>query len=172
MISTLETPESEAYTLTRNLVYRVCSSFYRTHGGDWREIVSFANEIWIRSWRTWEPHRGGFAKRAAYKIQAGLHGKFLRPHKRDLQIFARVNQEENQMTADNAALDLNEIHTPSLPLNDLSDDANTVVRLALDNNINGPSKRRSFMVRALLELGWTGARILESFGEITEALST
>ena len=54
----------------------------------------------------------------------------------------------------------------------LSPDSQTLVQLGIDRKLDSlqPEKCRKKLMNVLFDLGWSASRILESFGEIKEAL--
>ena len=166
---------AEAYGTTENILHSLTRKFVERYGGDHSEILSECHVAFMGACSSYDPDRGAkFSTWCQLKVAKGLL-----THLRNMaRRHARFPTEE---------VWLEEVpereNTPIMKrLQELSDDARTVAALVIDSPyelrclIAGegrktPKRVRHWLGSFLGGIGWTTARIAESFAEIAEAVS-
>lgn len=182
-------PIAQTYEDVHPLILKVCHTFRRRYGGDWDELVGEANEYFMRAYRRFNRHKGRFSKRVAYCVWVCLLDKHRVRRSRETKLprvrpFKRRDDggwEREYDVITNAAQPIRFNLTQLL--GEVSHDAAHAIKLAVDpppkvvrrvsqiDKLKRPKARRSALVEYLTDLGWSMARVLESFKEIAEALS-
>ena len=167
--------QDEAYEQVKNLIYDTVWKFKRRYGGDFEELLSDANYHFIEAWNDYDPDYGTklstFVRNA---IWFNLIDQLRRKATRDRHIMVSSVTIENQGYT----------QTRNDPIGDLADelteDAKTVLELVLNSPAEisaaiwtkggQPRNFRSCIRTYLQRLGWTAARVTESFDEIRQAI--
>lgn len=160
-----EIDADQAYEKLKGLIYRLSHNYHQQHGGDWDEIISEAHWIFLRAIRAYEPGHGTEPITYVYTcIYYGLRGLlhprgYLRegPH-------VKRRDVEMQKVVDSPRPSLGE------RINQLSEEAAAVVRIALFIRGSSPSAKRGHLIKILCEFGWSAEEVLGCFNEIKEAL--
>jgi hypothetical protein len=160
---------TDAYEAVRKLIYQTIRKFQLRHGGDWQEIESEANMIFVeRIWPKWDPERSSLVTWTDRNLWINL----LRWRNKE---WRRTNRTEAlNGDGDDASFDptAKREFDPDRFLREASDSVREAVRIALDNpkDITKFHSHKSWVMRLLRELGWTGEEIVRTFGEVREAL--
>lgn len=152
----------EAYTQTLPLFRSTMKKFHRTyrhHALPLDEIHSAALVLWVEAWNTWDPDKGPFPKRLRFKLWYGLHSVF---HKK------MWRYEPN--TSDGDLVTARSLSFQEGRLAAASPDARLLLEKAINTGVGRPDTRRNWLVEMLLDMGWAGDRILESFAEVRDLL--
>ena len=154
----------EIYTKKEKLLHHIVHRLQQRYGGDYGELLSEAHYHFVTACLSWEPELGPIHKRIWYIVERRLKSARLaelEKHCRDVHLGE---------TAWEQVEDCSRSFDPEQFCSDLSADAREVARLAISNG-NGQTKTaRSTIANYLFDLGWSAKRIVESFGEIREAL--
>jgi len=159
---TVDRPVDIAHKRLEKMLWKIAHKFQRQFGGDFDDWKSQANECFMDAWQSYQPDRGASLVTWVYRlVTQKLYKNWLREHKRSQRTIPL-----------NESLTNDGLYDPPSLLEEFSSDAKTIIDVALELDPPGrTTKKRSALVDALQELGWTGARIAESIGEIREALS-
>jgi hypothetical protein len=193
----------EGYALARDRIEKCVRNFARRSGRPEDDLRSDAHAAWVRAHLSYDPNSGDYAAWVGIvvwrELQEEARRRFLKPTARRWGERAGVvravttqgkspdlppDWEPNhtlsytgnrwQLYREPPAFDLDRI------LFEVSPDAATVIRLALDHPDElapgageepKPNAHRSLLVSYLIDLGWAVERILESFSEIRDLLS-
>lgn len=167
------------YADSQNVVYETCHHFVRCYGGEFEECLSIANEVYTKLyWKDdWKEKKSSFKTWLRRKITYALledmrlrRGRNNRLPKVDLELeFLPTEKVED--------FDLQDF------LDYLSEDARVVAEMVLTESIPltmevyqrgdfTPKNVLRALGKVLSGLGWTSKRILESFEEVKQAIST
>lgn len=149
---------TETFLEVEKLIYSTVYRFQRRFGGDTDELIGMANELFIDAYHSYD-RRSSFPYWVGYVIYKGLMAWYRKERKR-ASILNRVDVDTDQTET------VKKFSVRQLML-DLGEDAIIVVRLLLETNNND----KSTLFRCLESLGWSVARIMESFAEITRVLT-
>ena len=168
-------PHSEVYEDVRKLLYKVVHHFQSRFGGDFDELMSQANLHYQKAFVSYDPAMGRFSKRVAYNVWYGLLDTARVRMRRDNN--ASVSSCEQEV--------LNEV-PEGIPgrvegiVREVSEDARIIIQTVLgwqDRSVwHGIVRRkqarnvRKALVEFLIDLGWSGDRIMQCMCEIKEAL--
>lgn len=184
---------TETYEDVRLLIFDTVHKFHRSYGGDFEELVGDAHLIFMEVYNNFDPGRGTkFSTWLRLKIWYGLLEKARAQAKRRKGLHDRaVDQTDKRMSSINltdiSCIDLTNIpavNQPTFSLLDfisereISKDAVIVVNLVLNPppglgkifEKSGWKRVRGCLREYLRGLGWTVARISESFSEIRQVL--
>jgi hypothetical protein len=160
MINLAEVACRMEYEGVEQMLNRICWKFKTTHGGDWDELKSVANLAFIKAWDNYNDSRSAFTTYCWHYVWGYLMNYTTS------RLKQKVNCEADETVA----------YRP-LSLEELSDDANTVIRLVLSTVVDwhGVARRQDDIRWGLWktlkkELNWSAKRVMESFEEIREAL--
>lgn len=150
-----------SYEVARPCLDRLVGAFCRRHpGADYHELRAEADWSFVKACRSHRPDQGTFAMWLTQRLWHDLTDHWRRPRR--------------SYPHDPVDLDQKPARCPFQLqgwLNELSEDAQLLARAALElpRNQNRHCHRR--VLRGYLQkLGWSLARIAESFQEISEAL--
>jgi len=154
---------AETYGDVEKMLYRMAWTAVEKWGGEFNEWLSEANLAYMNAYHKYDRSKGAsFITWLWHVVYHTLHDRHLKNHKHQ----------------DATALDLFEVPNRTPPLisrvfSEVSDDARVVVMLLLDvspRSARNPAKVRIFLWQQLKAIGWTVARVSESFDEIREVL--
>jgi hypothetical protein len=163
-----------AYEDVEHLVTRTVADFIRRYGGDYNELRGEAHAMFMLAYNRFEPDRfqASFSTYVRWVVWKGL----LELQRRTMRHKGKVSFTDADLDLHHASRDFNLLEF----LDDLSDDAATLVRLVLDTPRGlaciieregaTPQVYKSVLKEYLSGLGWTGKRVTESFKEIRKAL--
>lgn len=137
----------------------------RNHQPDDDERTSDAHWLFLKALRSYNPAKGTFRVWLQYTMRKGFLESFEKRANRH-RILNRVADYDVSERPDSSEDRLQRF------LFDLSDDAASVVRLALqppEETVYTVGLRRR-LIRGLIDKGWTGSRILRAFREIKQAI--
>lgn len=170
---------TETYVDVEKLIYYVCHRFRKRYGGDFYELLSQANEIYMDAYHSHDPKRGTFPKHLQAKIWGGMLSSLRTNLQRNKTVSIKTGKSFERKTI---ALDGDLPKRETTPFDEskleaMTEDARYVVGLALH-----PTKDVSFITRcrinknttssqahrlAILEVlnyeGWSKARIKRAF---------
>jgi DNA-directed RNA polymerase specialized sigma subunit len=178
--ATLDTPAEETYAGVRKLLLKLCWSYKRKFGGEMEELLSLANEGFVRAWRSWQPGKGNRFSTHCYNMVRWTLVSHLRESNRESHKPATTLLPLEEVAADRRCegskwepearrdIDLKAV------LEGLGTDAATIIELALalPDYQRHESKLRKSLVETLLKLGWSVGRIKKGWREIREVLLT
>jgi hypothetical protein len=158
------------YAYVQRLLFKIVHKFQRFHGGDFDELMCEANYHYVRALQNYDPEKARFSTWCTIKVLNGLKDY----HSRQARYLSLYKQEGEEMPLE-LAPERRHGNLGAL-LSELSEDACYVAKLAMmsarSEHCNRPHvfRRRSWITRFLLDMGWSGERIMEAFGEIKQAL--
>lgn len=155
-----------AYEKLKGLVYRLTHDFQGQFGGDFDELLSEANWIFLKAVRDYDPFHG--AKLITYvytKVYYGLRSTLGPNHY--VRYGPRTLQRKHTPITHVAASPKTSLGEK---LNRLSEEAAAVVRIALFIREKTSSSKRTRLIEILCEYGWAAEEILDCFNEIKEIL--
>lgn len=161
-----EIDAEQAYEKLKGLIYRLVHNFHRQFGGDFDEMVSEANWIFLKAVRDYDPNRGAQLITYVYtKVYWGLRDTL---KKRDGYLGGDHHFRKKHLTMDR--LSISDRTSIGERLNRLSEEAAAVVNIALFIRGSSPTAKRRHLIEILREYGWAAEEILDCFNEIKEAL--
>lgn len=168
---------SDTYADVKLLLDDIVHRFQKKYGGEWEELRSQANVIFMEVHKNFDHTKGKFSAMLGYIISYRLLDN-LRYDLRKKQI--RIEKEQRKLRQE---LKDNSQHFYDNFIRDLSEDAITVVDLIFcppreviltARTIFGERNRRSMIfavTQFLSDTGWTAKRIFRSFSELREAIN-
>lgn len=169
-----EEAKALAYESVKGLVYELCHRF----GGGTRDedVVAEAHLGFAKALATHEVGKGALTTHVYWKVRGQLSDLRRRWHSR--QQYREIKFCDMDVPADGPGAEALFAQGSSFGerlrqlLSELSEDAALVLELALVPSPakEDPAAKRDGIVRFLLDLGWAGKRVLETFEEIAEAL--
>lgn len=163
-----------AYRQSVRIIEATVNAFKKRYGGRRDDLLSEAHLYFAIAYDTYDPERIGrngetaaFTTHVRNKVWYGL----LTELRRKMDYCQKFPRERYNLKT----LLSRPEHDPTRPdqclVNEVSKDAVLVMRLAMVNRARArPQKARSKVIEFLRDLGWAGARIIEAFKEIREAL--
>jgi len=166
----MQTPNEMTYEDVKKLLYQLVWQYGR---GDWEEAMARANLAYARAYRGWQPgHRTRFS---TYLHRAVVN---------ELLDFRAEHAKRSvkESLSPEGDLDRNpagrRVHLFDAIRADLSDDARLLVQLVIDTpgdlvNLAAcrPANCRRRLYRKLKGIGWSMARVINSFDEVREVLT-
>ena len=154
---------TQAYLSVQDLIYSLCWRFLKQYGGEWEEVLSIAHESFMDAYNSFDASRSRLTTWTQIKVWGGL----MDAHRQEQSSRRWIPRQQDA--------DLDSLQSRShfdLPklLNEISEDANTMIRLALNSPHPRAGGIRTWLIRSLLDAGWAAERITESFQEIREIL--
>jgi hypothetical protein len=168
---------TENYTDVERLIHHTVHSFVKRFGGDYDELRSDANTLFMEADESYTEDKGSYSNHIRYRVWMGL-----------LEDMRKRIARQNRLPR--KGVDLRLYVAPfARPQFDqaevekrLSEDARAVLRLVLDSPIDveasltqhgnirtGGSWRRALR-EFLRDVGWSMSRVTESFNELKENL--
>lgn len=165
---------TETYQDIQNLIYDVVWKFKKAHGGDFDEMVSEANVIYMDAYLNHNPNRANFTSWLYRKLIWGLSERH-----RTLLLKNHREQTSGEMY---------EFSSPTVRrpfyelLTELGQDARTIVELILEmpevmeqNALSNGTTPRNIQSALHIYLktffGWTEKHVLDTFREIAEVIN-
>jgi len=166
------------YEDVEKLVCWMVHKFIRRKGGRFEEWKPVADLAFVRFYYTWRPERGSFTNWIAFNVYTELLEEQRNiARKKELAKIESVDFEELEKRTPERTSGFKLFEF----LDELGEDAKIVARLAVETpaelvqvmvELGGkPHHRRKALRDYLRDLGWTGARISESFAEIKTILT-
>jgi hypothetical protein len=159
------------------LLSKISGDFYRTHSGlTYQEIAAEAYYHFVLAYRTYDKSKKTkFSTWATFKVWKGLQQAMRKKIQRDQRASLGLDGVPDP-PAREVTFDMGDF------LGSLSCDARHVAGLVLESGIdvrlaiaergnNTPRNVRGALRDVLKDMGWTKARVVESFAEIRKALS-
>lgn len=165
--------QDETYRDVERLLYRLCWQAVYKYGGEWEDYLSAAHEAYADAYATFDATQGAaFSTWLWWKVQGAITGE---RHRGKIQTNTVACGEDIDLDAlpGRSGFCYNSF------LADLGRDAQTVVKMVVEspNEIwdllhhkEIGSISRAGLCRRLQGIGWSVARVVESFSEIREAL--
>lgn len=159
----------ETYRDIENMIHQLCWMAYRRWGGDIEEYESAANEAFAKAYNNFDPNNGTrFITYANRAIQNALFDH----HDDEIKYSQRYGREIDETTSTRYHSRVDQI------LSNISQDARVIVQLILDTpeELKGllskrhPDDSRRIIWTHLQKLGWSMARVVQSFEEVKEVL--
>jgi len=173
-------PAAETYHDVEKLIHKVVHTFLQTKNlneMDYEEWYAEANVGYARSYRSFDRKRGNrFTTWLWHGVWNALSDRLAKeaPHAKNLHLDSPEWERFRDGLTDDRSPDNKRT---MLDIHLLSQDARTVVEIVLGTfgHIDG-SEKDSGEIRLSLDgllqsMGWSGRRVLESFGEIRVALT-
>lgn len=151
----------EAYIICDHLIKASVAGFVKKHHCDYEDALSDANFAMIAAYNGHNPEKGSFGARVCHEVWCGMMDG-LRLKAKHYERYPTKNVKLENLEKKQK----NNIHNFVI---DLSEDAKSVVDLLfdLDSNYKPSKSRKKLLYDALVEIGWTASRIVESFKEIS-----
>ncbi len=167
----------ETYNDVKGLIEKVIGRFQKEFGGNFEDLRSEANLIFILAYDSYNETKGQFTTWTYFSIWKGLLDYRRQLKKRGFTISINSYNPAELIIA----------KTPTNPLSlidlldELKGDSNIIAHLVWESsteigkinpqNGNSPCHMRKALKKYLFQLGWTGRRIKESFEEVRRALN-
>lgn len=165
-----EIPITDTYNDVKRLIHLICSKYYQKSDMDFSELVSEANEAFLKAYEKYDPNRGAFTTMLYHTIHNHLRSVLKRRSKWS-NVWKTNTRGDNSICKDFNWTEFAE---------SLSKDGELVVKLIFDgpNDIGRAihimkSTRRNWkkvLKIYLSNLGWEHRRIMNSFKEVRETL--
>lgn len=172
---TMSRPIDETYQDVRLLISKMCNDFVRRFGGDFEELVSTANEVYVDAHQTWQPGSAPFTNYLCICIYRRLIGDWKKA--RRLRVDSLTEPEGGQQQVVDKFFDFNRDEL----YEQLSEEARFVVQLAFSppDDLGGMIARKggkmlhysSTIKEYLREMGWSRAAIRDAWMEVQEILN-
>jgi DNA-directed RNA polymerase specialized sigma24 family protein len=151
-----------SYDDVRRLVYQTVHAFIQRHGGEFGELLSEAQECFVKAHGSYNPRRAKYTTWIRNAVWWGLL-----EHQRQWGLrHERFPQLDGEKTDWAAPLPFAEFEF----LDELSADAQTMARLVLEERPANVQQGQQWLLNFLHDLHWSAERIAESFLEIRETL--
>ena len=165
--------QAETHRDVEKLIYRICWKAVYKFGGEWEDYLSAANEAFADAYASYDPNRGAsFPTWLWWKIKGAISKE-----RSQTSIQARTVAGGEDIDLDvlpgRQQFDLDRFRFG------LSSDARAVVKMVVESpheiwdllhHRDIGSCCRGGLIRRLQGIGWSVARVAESFEEIREAL--
>lgn len=167
-------PIDDTYSDVEKLIYKVVNEFMRRHGGEFEELLSTANEVFMDAYLSWKAGMAPFTNFLSICIYRRLLGEKRKRMKMPLKSL--VDKEGANIEVEDKHREFNEaglvdglssvakelvglvLHTP--------DALAAAVRAKGDKDIHYSSTIKEY----LYSMGWSRATVRSAWGEVTGAL--
>lgn len=165
--------QDETHRDVEKLIYRLCWKAVYKFGGEWEDYVSAANEAFADAYASYDPAKGAsFSTWLWWKIKGAIASE---RSQNSIQAKTVASGEDIDLDVlpGRSRFDMDQFAS------ELSHDARTVVKMVVESphevwdllhHKDISSCVRGGLIRRLQAVGWTVARVAESFSEIREAL--
>jgi hypothetical protein len=154
-------PADEAYRGIEKMIYKLSWQAARRYGGDWEDYASAANEAFMDAYSSYDPGQHTlFSTWLWWKIRGAITREIRKPCTEPCDMNSISKEEQFDCEAF---------------IRELGFDARVVVRMVVESPVEVfdllhhkdiGSVMRCGLQRKLKNIGWTVARISESFSEI------
>lgn len=164
----------QVYTDVELLINGIVWKFFKRYGGNKDDWQSEANFYFMKAYDKYDKNKGAFTTWLHHCVYRGLQTYYRKTY---------LGNRPHSISGDTLALlpnKKNPFYTFIDLLDELQKDSKTVVRLIFDmpkeltqeytEPGDSPKHMKVTLKKHLLKLGWTHARVKESFKEIGEAL--
>lgn len=159
------------YEKLKGLIYRLTHNFHRKYGGNFDggsfdELLSEAHFAFVRAVQNYDPNRG--AKLITYvwhAVENGLKRTLIRPTN-----YLREGPHVKRREVPLQGLRISRRRSLGEKLGRLSEEAASVLRIALFIRGSSPATKRRHLIEVLCEYGWAAEEIINCFEEIQEVL--
>jgi sigma-70-like protein len=166
---------TEVYEDVKRMIFKIVHEFCSRHRHlDFNEMLSLANLTFVKCLTSYDHRRSSFSTHVYLRVRYRLLEEY-----RELARKAGVHKHCDT-PVETCPSKKNDFWLVEF-LDELSDDATTVVSLVFSGRdvphvlsemrSGTPATIRKAIRTVLHEIGWTSTRIIESFAEITKALS-
>lgn len=180
---------TETYNDVEKLIYFVCHRFRKKYGGEFDELLSEANEIYMDAYRSHDPERGPFHKHLQAKIWGGMISTLRKRLQRNRTVSVKRGKVFRVSDCSNVTIDESMKQRETIPFDErklyaMSRDARFIVDLA-----RNPTREINFLItcmltpkittaeahrRAIIDLlrhsGWNEKRIIRAFNNARKHL--
>lgn len=169
-----EIARDETYDEVKGLIEGLVKKFQYRHGGEFDELMGEASILYTELYRNYQ-RKYPFEQAIKFVVWKGLLSKARKIASRNSNL-PRLHVEDLGGMVDRHHFDFERFKF------EVSEDAATVAKIAVEcpervealamqrRGLNSPSSMRAAITIYLRDLGWTAARIAESFLEIGSAL--
>lgn len=164
---------NETYIDVEKLIKYTVHQFIRQYGGDFEELAAEANLLFIHAHDKYDESKGKLVSWIRFYISKNLLESLRRDLMRNKRV-PRIALDLELVASTRREFKLNDL------LEDVSNDAATVLRLAVETPIElrrqfeykggKPRNIRSCLRAFLIKAGWCSSRVTEAFEEIGSAL--
>lgn len=166
---------SETYLDAQQLMKDTVNKFKWRYGGNEEDLLSEANQVFMRAWANHNPACGKFLPWLRYEIWHNLLSTARNIAKKAERLQRQYQNLDTVVQVERFNMDAF--------VGDLSKDAAMIAKLVVEPPIDvmltaaqfkgmkNPFSVRAAIVEYLKDFGWAMSRITRSFNEITEALS-
>lgn len=162
MIASVETPDeiTKTFLQSEKLLWKLVHDFVKVYGGDRDELFSAAQMAFLRAYKKFDPNKCCWIPYLIYCVKNSLRDVWKKNRKR----------LENEISFELTCLDKYK-NVSRFKVSDYSKDAQTVMGLSLEAPIESNRYRvRDAIKRHLRSVGWTLARVTETFSEVRKAV--
>lgn len=156
----MPSPTNELYSTHKELLVNIARGFLRRYGGELEEWVSRANLIYVEAVKVYTEEKGKLESFLLRRVWSRLMSQVRKASQRGSWYKEHLLEDPYSLPQKREGIDLTK-------------DARTLIKLAVDNPIvtrTKPSDRRLLLTDLLLETGWGLNRILRAFENIREVL--
>lgn len=167
----------ETFLDVEHVIHEVIRRHRIKYGGDLDDLASDANALFLLAYESYDEARGSFDQWVRYFVGKQLLTQRVKEVMRNNRLSRVTDYDLNQYEEGGSSL--------AELLDELSEDAQTVVQLTLDPNADirlsllqrgartkpTPHRLWTSVVEFLKDCDWSPERIAESFREIRDALS-
>ena len=181
-------PIDETYEDVEKLIYWHAHRFIQGHGGEFEELVSIANQVFMDSYEQFDISKGvDFSTYLGINIVRRFQDNYWYEKKREMPSLDWQNEFESEGgTFKKFASDVEDYRcTTKFSFEDfteeMSEDAKTVIRLAIDTPAElaevafgkggDPRNWRSTIRDFLCSMGWSYERVSRTFEEVRGSLN-
>lgn len=165
-------PIDETYEDVKRLIYKMCNDFIRRNGGDFEELLSAANEVYMDAYRTWAPGAAPFTHYLCICIHRRLIGDWRKA--RRLPISSLTDDEGGQTPVADQHRDFRLAELTE----GLSEAAKYIIQITFNppEDLDGMIERKggkmlhysSTIKEYLRGAGWSRAAIRDAWMEVQE----
>jgi hypothetical protein len=170
---------SQTYSDVEMLINKIVWRFYRSYGGSFDDWKAEANLFFMKAYHKHDEEKGAFTTWVYHYVTRGLQ-KYLKKNHTNIKPISIGNDDEGcDILAEFPNL-TNPFYTAIDLFDEVRADSKLVLKLVWDmpedlllieTKSGSSSKHVKITIKKyLLKLGWTHARVKESFKEIGEAL--
>ena len=166
---------TEAYADVKGIIYQVVHKFCSRHKADFDEMLSIANLAFCECWPRYDSNKARFTTHVYLRVYYAML-ETCRKNKRRSEVFQFVETDASELSTARKECFVVDL------LDELSTDARTIVNIVLNGREtshvmqnsqcnNTAASTKNAIAKVLNEIGWSTARVIESFMEIEHALS-
>lgn len=171
----IDRPIDETYQDVKRLIFKVCNDFMRRNGGDFEELVSTANEVYMDAHQTWKPGSAPFTHYLCICIYRRLIGDWKKGRRLKVVSLTEPEGGQQQVVDRHREFGLSEF------VEGLSDEAKYIVQLVFSppedlgkmiDRKGGKLLHYSSTIKSYLrDIGWSRAVIRDAWMEIQDIVN-